>query len=130
MIAVCCLGWSQLSRHDSLPCCFHAVVLAGWLPLNDPLTRALLFVPLFTLLIVRLHRNTLAGSPGLTGVLNQPLLTYLVSLQTHSHCDWVHEEPAAPQKEHRTAVRCDTAVSLVSLHVSVLTQLERLFGAS
>jgi hypothetical protein len=42
------------------------------------LTRALLFVPLFTLLIVRLHRNTLAGSPGLTGVLNLPLLTYLV----------------------------------------------------
>jgi hypothetical protein len=52
---------------------------AGWLQLNDPLTRALLFVPLFTLLIVRLHRNTLAGSPGLTGVLNLPLLTYLVS---------------------------------------------------
>jgi hypothetical protein len=49
--------------------------------LNDPLTRALLFVPLFTLLIVRLHRNTLAGSPGLTGVLNQPLFTYLVRLQ-------------------------------------------------
>lgn len=51
---------------------------AGWLQLNDPLTRALLFVPLFTLLVVRLHRNTLAGSPGLTGVLSQPLLTYLV----------------------------------------------------
>lgn len=53
--------------------------LTGWLQLNDPLTRALLFVPLFTLLIVRLHRNTLAGSPGLTGVINLPLLTYLVS---------------------------------------------------
>jgi hypothetical protein len=51
---------------------------AGWLQLNDPLTRAVLFVPLFTLLLVRLHRNTLAGSPGLTGVLNLPLLTYLV----------------------------------------------------
>lgn len=48
------------------------------LPLNDPLTRCLLFVPLFTLLLMRLHRNTLAGAPGLTGVLGQPLLTYLV----------------------------------------------------
>lgn len=53
---------------------------AGWLQLNDPLTRALLFVPLFTLLVVRLHRNTLAGSPGLTGVLSLPLLTYLGSI--------------------------------------------------
>lgn len=57
---------------------------AGWLTLNDPLTRALLFVPLFTLLIVRLHRNTLAGSPGLTGVLNQPLFTYLVRIHPHA----------------------------------------------
>lgn len=52
---------------------------AGALPLNDPLTRCLLFVPLFTVLIMRLHRNTLAGAPGLTGVLGQPLFTYLVS---------------------------------------------------
>lgn len=58
---------------------YVCLLSAGWLQLNDPLTRALLFVPLFTLLVVRLHRNTLAGSPGLTGVLNLPLLTYLVS---------------------------------------------------
>lgn len=70
-------AFCQLSSLEP-PSCFPAVLPAGWLPLNDPLTRALLFVPLFTLLIVRLHRNTLAGSPGLTGVLSQPLLTYLV----------------------------------------------------
>lgn len=32
---------------------------AGYLPLNDPLTRGLLFTPLFILLVTRLHRNTL-----------------------------------------------------------------------
>ncbi len=31
----------------------------GYLPLNDPLTRVLLFVPLFTAAIMRLHRQTL-----------------------------------------------------------------------
>ncbi|GAB4823535.1 hypothetical protein N2152v2_010581 [Parachlorella kessleri] len=50
---------------------------AGYLQLNDMLSRALLFTPLFTLLIVRLHRNTLAGAKGLTGLLGHPLLTYL-----------------------------------------------------
>jgi peptidoglycan/LPS O-acetylase OafA/YrhL len=49
----------------------------GWLQLNDPLTRGLLFTPLFTLLVVRLHRNTLAGAKGLTKLLAHPLLTYL-----------------------------------------------------
>jgi hypothetical protein len=52
---------------------------AGWLALNDPLTRALLFVPLFTLLVVRIHRNTLQGAKGFTALLGHPLLTYLVS---------------------------------------------------
>jgi hypothetical protein len=51
---------------------------AGWLTLNDPLTRALLFVPLFTLLVVRIHRNTLQGAKGFTAMLGHPLLTYLV----------------------------------------------------
>lgn len=32
---------------------------AGVLTLNDPLTRGLLFVPLFTVLVMNLHRNTL-----------------------------------------------------------------------
>ena len=54
---------------------------AGWLTLNDPLTRGLLFIPLFTLLIMRLHRHTAAaasGAPGgLAGVLQHPVLTYL-----------------------------------------------------
>ena len=50
---------------------------AGYLPLNDPLTRGLLFVPIFTLLIMRLHRNTLQGARGLTAALAHPLLTYL-----------------------------------------------------
>ncbi|KAL4443533.1 hypothetical protein ABPG75_011270 [Micractinium tetrahymenae] len=49
----------------------------GYLPLNDPLTRALLFVPLFTLAIMRLHRQTLQGSVGLSGFLSHPALTYL-----------------------------------------------------
>jgi peptidoglycan/LPS O-acetylase OafA/YrhL len=50
---------------------------AGYLPLNDPLTRGALFVPLFTLLLTRLHRNTLAGARGLTAFLSHPALTYL-----------------------------------------------------
>jgi hypothetical protein len=50
---------------------------AGWLTLNDPLTRGLLFTPLFLLLVTRLHRNTLAGAGGLTAALAHPLLTYL-----------------------------------------------------
>ena len=50
---------------------------AGWLTLNDPLTRGALFIPLFLLLLVRLHRNTLAGARGLTAVLAHPALTYL-----------------------------------------------------
>lgn len=56
---------------------------AGWLPLNDPLTRGLLFIPLFLLLLVRLHRNTLAGKGqgvGLARVLAHPALTYLGTL--------------------------------------------------
>lgn len=53
---------------------------AGYLPLNDPLTRALLFVPLFTLLVQRLHRQTLQGSKGLAGFLSHPTLTYLGTL--------------------------------------------------
>lgn len=52
---------------------------AGWLTLNDPLTRCLLFVPLFTVLLVNLHRNTLAGPKGFTALLSQPFLVYLVS---------------------------------------------------
>lgn len=50
---------------------------AGYLPLNDPLTRAALFVPLFTALVMRLHRQTLQGSKGLSGFLSHPILTYL-----------------------------------------------------
>ncbi|KAI8468764.1 MAG: acyltransferase family-domain-containing protein [Monoraphidium minutum] len=50
---------------------------AGWLTLNDPLTRALLFVPLFTVMVMRIHRNTLAGAKGLTAFLGLPLMTYL-----------------------------------------------------
>ncbi|GBF97881.1 acyltransferase [Raphidocelis subcapitata] len=50
---------------------------AGWLQLNDPLTRALLFVPLFIVLVMRLHRNTLAGAKGLTALLGTKVLTYL-----------------------------------------------------
>eukprot|EP00775_Hariotina_reticulata_P010853 gene10853-11007_t len=53
---------------------------AGWLTLNDPLTRCLLFVPLFTVLLVNLHRNTLAGPKGFTALLSQPLLVYLGTL--------------------------------------------------
>lgn len=53
---------------------------AGYLPLNDPLTRALLFVPLFTLLIMRLHRQTIQGSKGFAGFLSHPVLTYLGTL--------------------------------------------------
>ena len=49
----------------------------GYLPLNDPLTRGLLFTPLFITLVMRLHRNTLAGAKGLTALLGHPLLTYL-----------------------------------------------------
>ena len=57
----------------------------GWLQLNDPLTRALLFIPLFTLLLVRLHRNTVAvpataTPPGVAGVLGHPALVYLGSI--------------------------------------------------
>ena len=48
---------------------------AGYLPLNDPLTRGLLFVPLFTLLLMRLHRQTIQGSKGLAGFLSHPILT-------------------------------------------------------
>ncbi|KIY98635.1 hypothetical protein MNEG_9324 [Monoraphidium neglectum] len=50
---------------------------AGWLPLNDPLTRVLLFVPLFTALVMSIHRNTLGGAKGLVEFLGQPLVTYL-----------------------------------------------------
>lgn len=50
---------------------------AGWITLNDPLTRCLLFLPLFTTMIMRMHRNTLAGAKGMTAVLSHPLLTYL-----------------------------------------------------
>lgn len=50
---------------------------AGWLTLNDPLTRGALFIPLFLLLLVRLHRNTLAGARGFTALLAHPALTYL-----------------------------------------------------
>lgn len=50
---------------------------AGALPLNDPLTRCLLFVPLFTVLVMNLHRNTVAGARGLTALLGTKPLTYL-----------------------------------------------------
>lgn len=50
---------------------------AGYLTLNDPLTRALLFVPLFTYLVMTLHRQTLQGSKGLSGFLSHPFFTYL-----------------------------------------------------
>ena len=53
---------------------------AGFLPLNDALTRGLLFVPLFLLLVINLHRNTVAGSKGFTKLLEHPVLTFLVSL--------------------------------------------------
>jgi hypothetical protein len=53
---------------------------AGFLPLNDALTRGLLFVPLFLLLVINLHRNTLAGSKGFTKLLEHPVLTFLVSV--------------------------------------------------
>jgi hypothetical protein len=50
---------------------------AGWLQLNDPLTRCLLFIPLFIVFLMRLHRNTVSGNAGLTGVLGSKALTYL-----------------------------------------------------
>jgi peptidoglycan/LPS O-acetylase OafA/YrhL len=50
---------------------------AGWLPLNDPLTRCLLFIPLFIVVVMRLHRNTVAGNKGITGLLGSKALTYL-----------------------------------------------------
>ena len=50
---------------------------AGYLPLNDPLTRCLLFIPLFTLLVMRIHRNTVAGAKGFTALLGTRPLTYL-----------------------------------------------------
>lgn len=53
---------------------------AGYLPLNDPLTRVLLFVPLFTLLVQRLHRQTVAKAGGLSAFLSQGWLTYLGAL--------------------------------------------------
>ncbi|KAF8057114.1 hypothetical protein HT031_006123 [Scenedesmus sp. PABB004] len=52
----------------------------GLLPLNDPLTRCLLFVPLFTAALMALHRNTLAGGRGLAGLLAHPALVYLGSI--------------------------------------------------
>eukprot|EP00878_Enallax_costatus_P017199 GHUV01018057.1.p1 GENE.GHUV01018057.1~~GHUV01018057.1.p1 ORF type:complete len:411 (+),score=79.68 GHUV01018057.1:184-1416(+) len=51
---------------------------AGYLTLNDPLTRCLLFVPLFIAMIMNIHRQTLTGAKGLTAVLGHPLLCYLV----------------------------------------------------
>jgi peptidoglycan/LPS O-acetylase OafA/YrhL len=55
---------------------------AGWVALNDPLTRGLVFIPLFTLLVMRLHRHTAAAAAGakpagLAGWLAHPALTYL-----------------------------------------------------
>lgn len=49
----------------------------GYLTLNDPLTRCLLFVPLFTLALMRLHRQTLQGNKGLSGFLSHPFFVYL-----------------------------------------------------
>ena len=48
----------------------------GWIALNDPLTRGLIFIPLFTLLLMRLHKQTLANqasSPDATLSQSLPL---------------------------------------------------------
>ena len=37
-------------------------------------------VPLFLLLVINLHRNTVAGSKGFTKLLEHPVLTFFVSL--------------------------------------------------
>ena len=58
----------------------------GVLPLNDPLTRCLLFVPLFIQLIQNLHRNTVAGAGGMASVLAHPFLVYLVRARFASLC--------------------------------------------
>jgi len=49
------------------------------LPLNDPLTRSLLFIPLFITFIVCLHRQTIYGSGAyrLSSILSWGPLTYL-----------------------------------------------------
>lgn len=52
----------------------------GWIQLNDPLTRGLIFIPLFILLLVRLHKQTLANQAapaGITGLLSHPALSFL-----------------------------------------------------
>lgn len=52
----------------------------GWIQLNDPLTRGLVFIPLFLLLLVRLHKQTLQNQErpaGVTGLLSHPALAYL-----------------------------------------------------
>ena len=40
--------------------------------------------PQFTLAIMRLHRQTLQGSKGLSGFLSHPFFTYLVGWRTHA----------------------------------------------
>ena len=69
---------------------------AGWLTLNDPLTRGALFIPLFLVLLTRLHRNTLAGAKGLTALLAHPLLTYLGAISFPIFI--VHGAPPAPRR--------------------------------
>lgn len=52
----------------------------GVLQLNDALTRGLLFIPLFIVLVMRLHRNTLAKNVyrfDMVEFLSHPWLTYL-----------------------------------------------------
>lgn len=52
----------------------------GWIQLNDPLTRGLVFIPLFILLLIRLHKQTLANQAapaGVTGILSHPALSFL-----------------------------------------------------
>ena len=58
----------------------------GWLTLNDALTRGLLFIPLFTAFVMRVHRQTVyadlpnSGKPGYNSfskALGAKWLTYL-----------------------------------------------------
>jgi len=50
----------------------------GYIPLNDPLIRVLIFLPLFTLFLMRTHRETVyAPGTGLSAILAWKPLVYL-----------------------------------------------------
>lgn len=50
----------------------------SWLSLNDPLTRVLIFLPLFTIFLMRVHRQTVYnGGKGFAGLMAAKPLVYL-----------------------------------------------------